>query len=332
MTEVIETKAELLEESYEENINENSPTVAIKEEDEEIELIDNPEVKVEIVDINVVHDGPFTVNENGEIIQTGHETVESDGPVSKKARKKYDNYRREKLDKYLVQDGRYYQCDKCPYMLDRQRPQFVRNLTSTYEANSRFRNHLEIHKEKSEEFTCTDCQKMFASKSQLRTHVTNVHRIKFKCDKCDFKTSHRESYEDHLIIKHSDQKPSIKCPSCDKLFLTRRKMLNHVTIQHGEKRFECDMCGNKYTTRGLLNGHKKEVHEINEVDCEMCGKTFKNRARLQNHIKYSHEKPERKKAGLKIRYQIQNLSKSASLVSRRFYVTRTTLIFDLTFF
>ena len=90
-----------------------------------------------------------------------------------------------------------------------------------------------------------------------------------------------------------------KCPTCDKGFLSKYLLQQHIDINHLKlKDFICDRCGNEFATQRRLNDHIRRVHTEGNLDSktfickyDQCDKEFPRKRLLQYHINKVHRDP-----------------------------------------
>ena len=69
-------------------------------------------------------------------------------------------------------------------------------------------------------YTCSDCDKVYCSKRDLRNHLNSKHlKLKpFKCDQCPAAFTARPSLGYHIKTKHENQYEEHLCNQCAKTF------------------------------------------------------------------------------------------------------------------
>ena len=82
---------------------------------------------------------------------------------------------------------------------------FTEDIMQTYIANK---------------FSCTSCEKQFATKGNLKAHILSIHEnIRFPCKQCDYKATHSSSLKAHIRSIHENIK--FPCQQCDDKATTR---------------------------------------------------------------------------------------------------------------
>ena len=167
-------------------------------------------------------------------------------------------------------------------------------------------------------FLCTLCEQIFTSRSKLKLHLTNEHKLACdihhvcicpQCQRC-FKTS--SDVNDHLRNEHGLQNQH-SCPKCDKRFPLKPMLTLHQIEMHdfdprkdtdvvpnakvigAEKvntnSFECDICHKMFLNYRTLYGHKKQFHDAHNYKCDQCDFTTYENHKLIKHIEIKHMKP-----------------------------------------
>ena len=146
------------------------------------------------------------------------------------------------------------------------------------------------HERKVTELGCSFCGKEFASKMDLKNHITTEHKEKrYECSKCEASYLNQTSLLSHIEQVHEGKKH--QCTTCGEIFETMIRLETHVTVKHdGGKLFKCKSCKAAYTTRRSLQKHIAFVHEkVSGHLCPNCGKNFQFESLMRDHILVVHE-------------------------------------------
>jgi len=77
------------------------------------------------------------------------------------------------------------------------------------------------------------------------------------------------------------------CGVCQKVFVSKDKIVNHVQQHSGEKIHECPTCLVKFSSKHYLKEHQKRVHLFH---CHYCDAVFDSFDSLQSHSGQVHPK------------------------------------------
>ncbi|GFY71842.1 zinc finger protein PLAGL1 [Trichonephila inaurata madagascariensis] len=74
-------------------------------------------------------------------------------------------------------------------------------------------------------------------------------------------------------------------PGCPGTFSSRFKLLRHILIHSGERRFQCTNCGRRFHRKDHLKNHL-QVHNPNKVlhSCDLCPKSYSSLLSYRKHI------------------------------------------------
>ena len=153
---------------------------------------------------------------------------------------------------------------------------------------------------------CSQCEKMFKKKSNLKVHILNSHTeydpAACVCGHCGKRFKNPLSLKRHLQTFHDEAKKKAVsvCPECGKQF---KKATNlrihlecvHTTYQPGQ--WVCSLCLKELKNQHSLKSHMREVHaeKVEEKDiketfqCEECQKIFKKKKDLRGHKTAAHK-------------------------------------------
>lgn len=110
-------------------------------------------------------------------------------------------------------------------------------------------------------FECELCGKRLIDKFSLKYHIENVHYgVKVaECKICNKTFAHRSNLRSHMI-SHSNEK--IECKSCGKIFKNQISLQTHFKNFHKEnlKRFTCEQCEKTFKSKVELLRHSSRVH------------------------------------------------------------------------
>ncbi|KAF4521399.1 hypothetical protein B566_EDAN018157 [Ephemera danica] len=173
-------------------------------------------------------------------------------------------------------------------------------------------------------FPCNQCGKVYLSRSNLGTHVKNIHgelskpitcsecaavcknyrsrmvrarkirktgESKFRCPECHKNYTTKAHLIDHVRFIHGDLSASVTCPHCSKTFKNRRAEFDatvEATSTIRTKGFICNFCPKAYFHRTHLTTHIKNIHGVLSTPrtCPACNSIFKNDHSLRIHMKY----------------------------------------------
>lgn len=150
---------------------------------------------------------------------------------------------------HTEQDKEKYLCDVCG-------KKFIRKMNYVI--------HLSIHSNDFK-FKCKLCPYKGRNRGLLNSHMRIHNRKNYQCDICS-KICHHKSNIIRHIRHHSE--PKIECKVCGKKFKENNYLTRHMNSIHlGRNRVHpCDKCDKVYASRKFMLQHKLKVHGVKASD------------------------------------------------------------------
>ena len=164
---------------------------------------------------------------------------------------------------------------------------------------------------------CQFCYKVLSSIKTLTSHLLFVHDYRIKQSEQLIFAPPEEMFPQELIqIKeplpltapskdkvenpeagdnNSSEAPTttekvFPCPSCNKFFVTKKKLWNHTILVHEEKTIMCQNCGDRFSRQYLLRKHIREVHDrMTDIPCPYCHDILSNEKTMYFHMRVMHK-------------------------------------------
>ena len=147
------------------------------------------------------------------------------------------------------------------------------------------------------EYSCSHCDKHFASVSDLKAHVIEIHNAKLpenilqrsKCNICG-KMFNSDYLTMHIKQVH-EKAGKVKCDICDQILANTATLKLHKKAKHEKsKSFQCKLCDMAFSQPSALSNHKSNIHEnMKKFQCTFCGKGFNRKPDLRSHVNFIHE-------------------------------------------
>ena len=136
---------------------------------------------------------------------------------------------------------------------------------------------------------CKQCEKVFRAESSLKKHIESIHdKIKYDCNRCDYKATRKENINRHIRYFHEGIVDH-HCPICNKGFMMGIEVKYHIKRHHEGIKEKCDFCEKEFLSKQVLKNHIQVVHEGKTFDCDLCSYKANSKQVLDNHIKSKHE-------------------------------------------
>ena len=158
-----------------------------------------------------------------------------------------------------------------------------KHITGTHEG----RNKARLREDKRTKI-CEICGKVLNWGQQYRYHMDLQHGNRDSvCQEegCGYKSTEK-GLRDHYRSVHIYK----KCHACGK-DVKYNNFKYHVLVHHtsdSEKPFQCDICQKGFVTRAVLKDHMNTHSGDRPYKCEFCSKTTANSANCNKHMRESH--------------------------------------------
>ena len=165
-----------------------------------------------------------------------------------------------------------FQCEKC---------------NRKYTSKGNLRDHMRVHNPE-DQYNCAYCDQKFTHKTNLKRHIQAMHTDDrpFKCDRCakpfvekrrlkahlkscvssqsldDDDDPSRHTVTEETYKSFTDEKNSLKCAKCAKVFPCQAKLRYHIRKYLNVKPYQCEECREKiYQVICTEKTHQECTHQ-----------------------------------------------------------------------
>ena len=147
---------------------------------------------------------------------------------------------------------------------------------------------MEVDKILPKKFSCEICHKTFTTKKRCNMHMKS-HQARIKCSLCDKSFIYKSHLKDHMSEKHD--KKSFQCHICSKTFNVRTTLVNHIRVKHANvnQELKCEVCDKSFKYKHSLDEHIESRHKHKTFKCKYCDKVFTRKSAFQTHMTVAHD-------------------------------------------
>uniref|UniRef100_A0A8D8B706 Zinc finger protein 337 n=1 Tax=Culex pipiens TaxID=7175 RepID=A0A8D8B706_CULPI len=151
----------------------------------------------------------------------------------------------------------------------------------------RLRAHMLLHERELAEERCPICNRAFRDKKKLDLHIkSHTGETEFSCTPCQRFFASDKLLQKHILRMHQSSTP---CPVCAKVFPTEAKMKNHSRIHDNPTFFECPTCYTCIKEKKHFEAHMKgHLQGGVRFTCRFCPLTFSLAKTCRNHERRFH--------------------------------------------
>uniref|UniRef100_A0A8D8RAX3 Zinc finger protein 808 n=1 Tax=Cacopsylla melanoneura TaxID=428564 RepID=A0A8D8RAX3_9HEMI len=168
---------------------------------------------------------------------------------------------------------------------DPAKPHHCSMCNKTFKTHSGYKFHAKTEHSVMSPHLCELCGKRFKHQTNLnahrRTHLSEDLRKLVQCLVCDKKFINKFLLKEHLN-GHYNLKPFF-CSVCNKSFTSSHNLQRHSLIHDTATTYECAVCGKSLLRRRTLVLHLRRHGEALKYRCRICDTRFESRGQLRTH-------------------------------------------------
>ena len=151
-----------------------------------------------------------------------------------------------------------------------------------------------ISSNESHAYNCDKCSFKGKNKNGLNVHKRLIHKIKHKCDECEFEADVLRYVTLHQSTHATE--PQFECPICFEKYQHDTSLTRHKRSAHGpDGNNTCEKCRQTFKLKQNLRVHLGRVHnegsfKKKEYRCDSCNYVTDRRGCLTKHIEKYHKK------------------------------------------
>ncbi|CAL4094916.1 unnamed protein product, partial [Meganyctiphanes norvegica] len=250
-----------IEESVDDNLQDNESDMNNYSEENDIGVEDN-ENSNDKYEMKMTEEPNRDSTDEEDTENTAKSDIDSDSNDNSQV----FNYRTFRKKMKSAQFKNLYACTECEYMC------MFKNL---------FKKHVEKHflRKIKKRIVCPTCGKVFHDKLRLKRHISKHHKnVTYSCRNCEFKTKQKELLRGHY--EECLRRKLLYCIKCDFKSTVKAKFEEHV-MSHNKQIFECSKCE-------FICYKKEDIEQHNVIHssfiCKVCEYNCLNEKELSEHM------------------------------------------------
>uniref|UniRef100_A0A1A9W7D4 C2H2-type domain-containing protein n=1 Tax=Glossina brevipalpis TaxID=37001 RepID=A0A1A9W7D4_9MUSC len=135
---------------------------------------------------------------------------------------------------------------------------------------------------------CDKCQKVFGKISHLKYHLESHTSIEWRCSQCSKVFGNRLILRKHEKI-HDEKMQSKTCSHCKKTYRSKDSLATHIAAKHNKiLAYGCSQCDKCYASKSMLQQHLLGHQNSLKYRCIHCDTTILRKDNMLRHIRIFH--------------------------------------------
>eukprot|EP00117_Sycon_ciliatum_P037217 scpid35007/ scgid27879/ Zinc finger protein 324A; Zinc finger protein ZF5128 len=154
------------------------------------------------------------------------------------------------------------------------------------------RRHLNVHEDmhtNTRRYSCEKCGAAFRDPAHLHHHRAVHSELRpHQCDKCDKAFKHGGQLHRHQQVHDNSPGNRHVCKECGRGYTTKHNLDQHKMIHNG-KSFDCTVCNKRFVRKLHLENHMRTHTGERPHICKLCNASFTQASGLARHMRTLHK-------------------------------------------
>lgn len=117
-------------------------------------------------------------------------------------------------------------------------------------------------------------------------------RSSIQCPLCNKVFTSESSYQTHQHTHNKETDDPYRCNICSKTFAVPARLTRHYRTHTGEKPFKCEFCDKSFSVKENLSVHRRIHTKERPYVCDVCSRAFEHSGKLHRHMRiHTGERP-----------------------------------------